>query len=492
MIHIINLKKDTERRKFMENQINQRKDKDRFIFFEGYDAKKEGTIKTDIELKKYFTKKWNKGLYKNENKLLGRKGCTLSHIRIIKEAVDKGINQVIILEDDCVIEGDFLPPDNLKDDDFLFYFGGGLREKIRKGKINLTPKNYITYELQSSDSFIKIEDYLILGTYAYGINNCGEFYKRLTRYAPIAIDMLYTRYFQSKPIYIKNLCKAPNKFPSNIEDYSTKFIFKELLIKDIRKIDNFKIAVVSGNRNDSKNFTTIKLLLKIGIIADNIFLFLDKGTKEDYLKNYEEIAKVNIIVSNTKGLVEARNFIETEYFEDNEKILCLDDDIRKFKYKDESKEIKEINNPQLFYKYFNCGFKLLQKNNCGLFGVYPIGENEKWFKESYDRIGNNHILAVCSGIIINRKRPKQNTEFLAKEEYERAFLYGKNIRLGFISVSTKYYRKDGIGLRPYKEQYDICNKLIELYPDRYTKTPLKINKKKGNCDLRLRLNYFLK
>lgn len=489
MIYIINLKKDTERKKFMENQIAKRKDKESFIFFEGYDSKKEGTIKTDIELKKYFPKKWNKGLYKNEKLILGKKGCTISHIKVLKDAIDKGLKKVIILEDDCIIEGDFLPPDNLEDDDFLFYFGGVLREKNRKGKVNLTPKNFTSYQLEKTNNFIKIEDYIIYNSHAYGVNNCEEFYKQLTKYAPIVIDCLYTRYFQSKPIYIKNLCKFNINFPSNIENYP--YDFKELLIKDININKNFKIAVTSGNRKDSKNFTTIKLLLKIGISEDNIFLFLDtEKDKNEYLKNYEEISKVKIIVSNTKNLVEARNYIETEYFENNERILCLDDDIRKFKYKDESKEIKEINNPQLFYKLFNCGFDWLKENNCGLFGVYPIGENEKWFQESNNRIGNNHILAVCSGVIINRNRPKQNPDLLAKEEYERAFLYGKNIRLGFISVSTKYYRKDGIGERPYKNQFDICNKLIELYPDRYSKTPLKINKKKGNCDLRLKLNFY--
>jgi hypothetical protein len=247
---------------------------------------------------------------------------------------------------------------------------------------------------------------------------------------------------------------------------------------------NFKIAIPSGNRNKSKNFKTIEYLNKLGII-DNIFLFLNTEIDEiDYRKNYN-LDNINIVIAKSNNIVDARNFIEKEYFENGERILCLDDDIRFIKFKD-GDAIKKIETKEEFIEQFNKGFDLLKENDSKLFGVYPI-DNDLWFSKARTTIGNNYILAVCSGIIVDKTLPKQRVELKIKEEYERAFIYGKNIRLGFLLVGTVYYRKDGIGLRSFEEQKRICQKIIQLYPDKYSKTPLKINSKKTNCDLRLQL-----
>ena len=252
---------------------------------------------------------------------------------------------------------------------------------------------------------------------------------------------------------------------------------------------DFKIAIPSGNRKNSKNFKTIFFLKQIGII-ENIYLFLhNEIDKKDYIENYD-LNNINIVISNAKNIVEQRNFIEKDYFDNGEKILCLDDDIIGLKYKNEDGEILKINNKDEFISNFNLGFDLLIKEKCSLFGVYPVGGNDKLFSESKLTIGNNHILAVCSGIIIDKTIKRQNPNFLIKEEYERGFLYGKNIRLNTIAVITKYYRNDGIGIRKYEEQLKICNELMKDYPNRYSKNPLKFNKKKSNCDLRLNKTYY--
>ena len=481
MIYIINLKKDTERRKFMENQINQRKDKDRFIFFEGYDAKKEGTIKTDIELKKYFPKKWNKGLYKNADKLLGKKGCMLSHIRIIKEAVDKNINQVIILEDDCVIEGDFLPPDNLEDDDFLFYFGAGLREKIRKGKINLTPKNYITYELERSERFNKIEDYIMMGTYAYGINNCGEFYKRLTRYAPIAIDMLYNRYFQSKPIYVKNIIKTPELFPSNIEDYSTKFIFKELLIKDI--IRNYTIAILSYDRMKIFEKKTYKLLKKYNLLSKAI-LFLSTE------KDIAEYSKFNIpMVLSPKGYCETCNFI-SEYYPLGKKIIIIGDDITRFNIYNcgeninncgKNTEVKDLNS------LFNTLFKILDEKNISLGGFYPTS-NPLALRGIKNLLTTDlrFIHDACCGMI---NRGIKLDSSILKCDFQRTILYyerdGGIVRLNNYSFDTRFNKGKG-GNTNEKNNEEHYSKLFEEKYSQYIQR--KITHKNGTSSFILRKN----
>ena len=250
----------------------------------------------------------------------------------------------------------------------------------------------------------------------------------------------------------------------------------------------FKIVIPSANREKSKNFKTIKYLRKIGFDLSRVYLFLDDKQINNYKKNFD-LENVNIIGFDNCNVVRARNYIEKEYFNDGEKLLCLDDDIIWVNYKNDE-DVIIIKTAEELENNFNKAFDLLEENNCKLFGVYPIGRNEPWFKRARNEIGNNHILACCSGVIVDKSLPKQNEELYCKEEYERAFIYGKNIRLGFMGVHTKYYCNDGIGERSYQLQMETCCKIMDLYPNRYSKTALKINKKKGNVDLRMNKNYY--
>lgn len=252
---------------------------------------------------------------------------------------------------------------------------------------------------------------------------------------------------------------------------------------------NFKIAIPSGNRVGSKNFKTIDYLRSIGLDSCFFYLFLHtEKDKQEYCKAFD-LEGINIVVSNATNIVEQRNFIEKEYFNQGQKVLCLDDDMNFFKYKD-GEEIKKITTAKVFIDEFNKGFTLLEKENCKLFGIYPIGRNEHWFSKCKTIVGNNHILSGCSGVIIDKNIPKQNPELSIKEEYERGFLYGKNIRLGSISMITTFYSKDGIGKRTFENQKRTCEKIIKLYPDKYSRTPLKINRTRTNCDLRLHMDKF--
>ena len=86
--------------------------------------------------------------------------------------------------------------------------------------------------------------------------------------------------------------------------------------------------------------------------------------------------------------------------------------------------------------------------------------------------------------------PLQNIDFNCKEEYERGFIYGKNIRAGYIAVASQWYREDGIGFRSFEVQLKVCNELIKKYPEFMSKTPLKINENKKTADLRLNRSYY--
>ena len=66
----------------------------------------------------------------NKDKVIGQVGCYLAHLRAIKWAVDNGLDNVVILEDDCVILGEDdedvefpEPPKQLKCFTSADYFG---------------------------------------------------------------------------------------------------------------------------------------------------------------------------------------------------------------------------------------------------------------------------------------------------------------------------------------------------------------------------------
>lgn len=251
----------------------------------------------------------------------------------------------------------------------------------------------------------------------------------------------------------------------------------------------FQIAIPSANRISSRYFRTTDLLRGYGFDMSRVYLFLDPSQVDLYNEVYQ-LGDLNIVICQNQSIVDVRNYIERDYFRKGQHILCLDDDIHYLNYKDDNGDIHRVTDSVIFEKLINQAFQLLHTHNCLLWGVYPIARNSPWFAEAKTNIGNNHIIAACSGIIVSPQLPRQNPELTCKEEYERGFIYGKNIRVGFLALDTKYYTNDGIGPRSEASQLETCQRIMELYPGRYSKTPLKRNKKKGNVDLRLKKNYY--
>ena len=122
---------------------------------------------------------------------------------------------------------------------------------------------------------------------------------------------------------------------------------------------DFTICIVSGNREKSKNFNTPKMLDNLGIKDYLIFLF-DETVKKEYVKNHN-LDEDKIILTNKKELVNKRNFIEKQFFNDGEKLLCLDDDLTYIKYKNSLGEIVKMTNKDEFIDNFNSAFNLLIK-----------------------------------------------------------------------------------------------------------------------------------
>ena len=267
-----------------------------------------------------------------------------------------------------------------------------------------------------------------------------------------------------------------------------------IIIFQPNTIMDYTIALVSGGRANSKNFKTLNYFNNIKAPFNKVILFLEENQKKEYseredVKNAVSLGS-KIVWINTVNIADARNYIEREYFKTGDLVLCVDDDINYMSYMfgGEIKKVQLFEELDYMIKKY---FKLCIENNSKLFGVYPIARNHLWFSKARDMIGNNHILAAFSGVIIDNSLPKQNLDLYSKEEYERAFIYGKNIRAGNLAIDSRWYQSDGIGPRSHELQLKTCETLALNYPQLVTDNPLKINKKNNNVDLKLNKKYYL-
>jgi len=197
-----------------------------------------------------------------------------------------------------------------------------------------------------------------------------------------------------------------------------------------------KIAIPTYNR--SNKFETILFLKKNNVPIENIYIFLaNEEEKKKYISVYGD--KYNWIVG-VIGIGAQRNFIN-EYFEENEIIISMDDDIKDLIHKD--------NKP--FIEWTKECFDYLRDNNVGLISFCPSTNpyffTEKIKLESHKSWKCGNYLAV--GVIhIYRNHKDLTMDFGSiAEDYERSIMYykkyGSNARYFDILIETKYWATGG-------------------------------------------------
>lgn len=155
--YIVNLKKDTERRKYISDLL---KDTD-FLDKEFLDAV-YGKELSPEELNSLFDLDL---AYKRYGRQLnpGEIGCTLSHFKAYKRLLNSDSDRVLLLEDDITILHDFSEIDRIadslpKDEPYVLFLSG----------------DYWYKTMNRFDDSLSIADvYDAVGTYAYVINRKG-------------------------------------------------------------------------------------------------------------------------------------------------------------------------------------------------------------------------------------------------------------------------------------------------------------------------------
>lgn len=259
---------------------------------------------------------------------------------------------------------------------------------------------------------------------------------------------------------------------------------------------NFKIVIPSLSRPIVLCQKTLKVCKECHIPLDKIYVFIIEQEKSSYISEIEKhgFQGIHVIASTPLGLDKARNYI-TDYFDEAEWLLHMDDDIDGiFKlYIDENIQDTEKSARYKLIEFTdiielcNNTFESCQKENIGLFGIYPV-KNGFFMKDLPEM---TYDLRFCVGTLwgcINDKSIKISIE--EKEDFERTLLYykkyGKILRLNTITIKTRYYKTPG-GMQNetvnrIESSKISCKYLLETYPE-YTK--LYTGKKTGIWEVKL-------
>jgi len=191
-------------------------------------------------------------LSRDPNKVFGRVGCYLSHLKVLKHALDNNIEPLLVLEDDCRFltntnDIEIRIPKNCD----IYYLGGLYWWKASN---NNSTFNELQFELEESSFESDEEDdtpdftlanfrdslfyqnnvrifpkyFRIACTYSYVLPtraHIQNLYREMLTVSKKAIDMMYVSYVQKREncyIIQPSLCIQSDEFTSDITDFGVK------------------------------------------------------------------------------------------------------------------------------------------------------------------------------------------------------------------------------------------------------------------------------
>ena len=213
----------------------------------------------------YFMNRKNFQSYnRDENIVLAKAGCFLSHMVAINFAINENITNILILEDDFKILNKNIKNIEIKSDSLITYFGGQSTTEV--------PKN---------DGFLSLEKYELLGTYGYGVGcinqlktlfnlmkscfNDGigriklkdDFNPTKDRLKMMSIDLFYKKFIHSKCVLVCPPCIGHDdeldSTISNTKKYKKRYGNKciSTLINDCKGNINLSISGLAINHTQA-------------------------------------------------------------------------------------------------------------------------------------------------------------------------------------------------------------------------------------------------
>ena len=214
----INLEKSASRRESMVKQLNER-----FgycVIVEGVDGlqlknksyrnkiSKDLLIPSDKLRPEYYLNRKNfHCLSKDINKILPKIGCFLSHLKVLKIAIDNNWDKILIMEDDIsIININYENIENKKDFDMI-YLGAVTKNKLdnsweQHGYFHLDKieiNGTFGYYLKTKEIIERIYNGMV-SVYKSGIQKMK--YDVDSRLRLCAVDLFYRRYFHDNSIVL--------------------------------------------------------------------------------------------------------------------------------------------------------------------------------------------------------------------------------------------------------------------------------------------------
>lgn len=192
----------------------------------------------------------------------------------------------------------------------------------------------------------------------------------------------------------------------------------------------FKIIICSYNRLELLKTKTLNFIKNN--FKSNVPVYIFTPQYDDYFNEFIEDDQIKIILTK-KGLSNARNHV-IDYFEEDEQLLFLDDDIDDIIKYDPAIKIDNE---------FKRSFKLMEKNKIKLGSINPT--SNKYFSNGDYKYGLYFCIGCCY-MLINDKQILDIKDEL--EDYERSIVYYKKYQSNFrndrLFIKTKYNQKGGM------------------------------------------------
>jgi hypothetical protein len=204
--------------------------------------------------------------------------------------------------------------------------------------------------------------------------------------------------------------------------------------------------------------------------AENVYIIFH--TNEDYLEYSKNYQIKNKIITNLTGITKQRNAI-LNHFPVGTEIIMMDDDVTEI-YILENNKLRSLT-PFEIFKQFTNNFNICKKNNCFIWGIYPV-KNAYFMKKRINNKG--FIIGCCFGIINNELRYDEN--LTSKEDYDITLQnikkYNKVARFDYLTTNAKHYQKGGCEeiWKTNKKRLD-----VEYLIKKWGKL-IKLNKKRDN------------
>lgn len=237
------------------------------------------------------------------------------------------------------------------------------------------------------------------------------------------------------------------------------------------------------------------------VAPKDIYLFVVKEEVLEYSKTIQSLYPEIHICIGPLGLHHMRNHIR-QYFPENTKLVCLDDDIQELRIMKEDHTISDVKSSKRyplfllskdeFDGFLEDAFATLEQSSLHFFGIYAV-RNGYFMKSLPDKSTN---LRFCVGAFwgcINQHRKDLVIHLEEKEDVERTlryFVQDKGVlRYNKICPVTRYYKeKGGMQARDIdriRTSKESCHYLLETFPS-YCR--LYTSKKSGIYEIKLLSN----